>query len=257
VKRAEPDESRRTSWTAAEAAVVYDRGRPGYPAAGVEYASEGLRGRAALRAADLGAGTGKLTQALVAAGLGTIAVEPATGMLKLLKHAVPHATVLAGSAEQLPLPDGSVDLVTAGQAFHWFDQDRALPEIARVLRPGGRLALFYNTRDDAVRWVKALADLVGDHADYASSNHRLEPYDLGPLFEFDGLRQFPYEQELDAAGLADLVGSRSYVLLMAPDERAALLERVRGLARTHPDLVGRQHFFMPYVSRVQRYRLRS
>src|SRR6185437_8812351 len=122
-----------------------------------------------------------------------------------LRHAVSRAQVLAGTAEDLPLPDASVDLVTVGQAMHWFNLDRAIPEMARVLRPGGRLALFYNSRDDAVGWVQALADLVG---------------------------------------------SRSYVITMAPDARAELLDRARTLARTHPQLVGRQHFYLPYVTTV-------
>jgi SAM-dependent methyltransferase len=252
VKRAEDDEDRRTAWAPVDVAVVYDRGRPGYPAEAVAYATGGRTG---LRAADLGAGTGKLTAALVAAGLDTVAVEPAAGMRKLLKHVVPRAQVLAGSAEELPLPDDSVDLVTAGQAFHWFDQDRALPEIARVLRPGGTLALFYNSRDDGVPWVRALADLVGDFADHVSATGQLDPYELPAPFGFDGRERFRYEQELDAAGLVDLVGSRSYVIRLPAAERAELLAEVRRFPAGQPALVGRQWFFMPYVTSVQRYRL--
>lgn len=250
------DENRRTSWSDVEVAVGYDRGRPGYPAEAVDFALAPLRGRPDLRAVDVAAGTGKLTSVLCAAGVSTVAVEPAPGMLKVLKHRVSRAQVLPGTAEDLPLPDASVDLVAVGQAFHWFDLDRALPELARVLRPGGRLALFYNSRDDSVPWVHALADLVGDHADHAAAHRSDDSPAMGP-FEPDELGRFSYQQELDADGLADLVGSRSYVITLPDDDRAALLERVRELARTHPMLVGRQHFFMPYVSTVQRYRLRS
>jgi SAM-dependent methyltransferase len=250
------DEDRRTSWTDTAVAIGYDRGRPGYPAEAVQFALDPVRGRPDLRALDVGAGTGKLTSALCAAGIPTVAVEPAPGMLKVLKHTVSRAQVLAGSAEELPLPDASVDLVTVGQALHWFDLDRALPEMARVLRPGGRLALFYNSRDDSVAWVKALADLVGDHADHAGAHREDRPEVLGP-FEPEKLRRFFHQQELDADGLVDLVGSRSYVITMEPDARTALLQRVRDLARTHPALVGRQHFYLPYVTSVQRYTLRS
>lgn len=249
-------EDLRTSWSEVEVAVGYDRGRPGYPAEAVAFALAPLRGRPDLRALDLAAGTGKLTAVLCAAGVNTVAVEPAPGMLKVLKHRVSRAQVLAGRAEDLPLPDASVDLVAVGQAFHWFDLDRALPELARVLRPGGRLALFYNSRDDSVAWVHALADLVGDHADHAGA-HRSDDSTLMAPFEPDELGTFSYQQELDADGLAELVGSRSYVITLPDGERAALLDRVRQLARTHPMLVGRQHFFMPYVSTVQRYVLRS
>jgi SAM-dependent methyltransferase len=235
---------------------VYDRGRPGYPPEAVDFALAPLRGRPDLRAVDVGAGTGKLTSALCAAGIPTIAVEPAPGMLKVLRHTVSKAQVLAGTAEDLPLPDATADLVTVGQALHWFRLDRALPEMARVLRPGGRLALFYNSRDDAVGWVHALADLVGDHADHAGTHQEERPEVLGP-FEPEELRTFRHQQELDADGLADLVGSRSYVITMEPGARAELLDRVRALARTHPALVGRQHFYLPYVTSVQRYTLRS
>ena len=140
--------------------------------------------------------------------------------------------------------------------MHWFNLDRAIPEMARVLRPGGRLALFYNSRDDAVGWVQALADLVGDHADHASAHREDRPEVLGP-FEPEELARFRQQQELDADGLADLLGSRSYVITMAPDARAELLDRARTLARTHPQLVGRQHFYLPYVTTVQRYTLRA
>jgi SAM-dependent methyltransferase len=252
-----PDESRRTAWTEAEVAAVYDRSRPGYPRAAVEFAAEDLP--RPVQAVDVGAGTGKLTAALCGAGLDTIAVEPAPGMLKLLKHTVQRARVLSGAAEDLPLPDASADLVTAGQAFHWFDEERALPELARVLRPGGRLALFYNARDDAVPWVRALSDLVGppEDGDHVSRVKDLEPADLDPFFAFDRLVRVRHEQELDADGLVGLIASRSYVIRRSEAERAELLGRVRELTRTHPALVGRQWFTMPYLATVQRYRLRS
>jgi SAM-dependent methyltransferase len=246
----------RQAWAAADSAVRYDRARPGYPPDAVAFALEPVRGRADLRALDVGAGTGKLTQALCGAGVATVAVEPSAGMLKVLKHTVSRAQVLAGSAEELPLPDGSVDLVAVGQAFHWFDRDRALPELARVLRPGGRLALFYNSRDVSVAWVRALGGLIGDHRDNADAHREQDPRVMG-RFEPEAFAEFPHEQELDADGLAELVGTRSYAIRMPADERAALLGRVRELARTHPQLVGRQHFYMPYVAAVQRYTLRG
>jgi ubiquinone/menaquinone biosynthesis C-methylase UbiE len=250
------DRSGRTAWTEAEIAVLYDRARPGYPAEAVEFALEPLRGRPDLTALDVGAGTGKLTRMLCAAGVPTVAVEPAPGMLKVLRHTVSRAQVLAGTAEDLPLPDASVDLVAVGQAFHWFDLDRALPELARVLRPGGRLALFYNSRDTSVAWVRALTDVVGDHADHSRVHREQDPAVLGP-FVPEAYREFRHQQELDAAGLAELVGSRSYAIRMPAAERAALFERVRRLARTHPQLVGRQHFYLPYLARVQRYTVRG
>ena len=186
----------------------------------------------------------------------TVAVEPSAAMRAMLVHRCREATVLAGSAEDVALPDATVDLVVAGQAFHWFDRDRAVPEIRRVLRPGGILALLYNARQDAVRWVGALSRIISGTGDHVGETEHHEPPDL-PGLEPAGSLRAPHEQELDADGLVDLVGSRSYAILLPPDERAAMLARVRALTRTHPELVGRQHFAMPYVTTVERYRLRS
>jgi SAM-dependent methyltransferase len=249
-------ESRRTSWSETESALVYDRGRPAYAEQAVDFALEPVRDRPGLRALDLGAGTGKLTRQLLDRGLDTVAVEPSDAMRKVLAHRCREAAVLAGSAEQLPLPDAAVDLVVAGQAFHWFDRGRAVPEIARVLRPGGLLALFYNARQDAVRWVAALSEIIRETGDHVSETIGHVQREM-PLFDVAGALRATYEQELDADGLVDLVASRSYAILLPPEERAVMLARVRELTRTHPELVGRQHFAMPYVTSVERYRLRS
>jgi len=247
----EPNDSRRTSWSAAEAAEVYERGRPGYAAATVDWALEPVRDRPGLRAVDLAAGTGQLTRALLARGVDTVSVEPSEAMRKRLVRAARAATVLEGWAEDLPLPDGSVDLVAVGQAFHWFEREPALAEMARVLRPGGVLAIFYNGREDAVAWVGALSDLIIEAEDHAGRRPG-ENLELGSRFGPVEVREATHEQELDADGLLDLVRSRSYVIRLEPAERSALLDRVEELTRTHPQLVGRQHFSMPYVTRAFR-----
>jgi SAM-dependent methyltransferase len=249
-------EARRTSWSAAEDALVYDRGRPSYAERAVDFALDPVRDRPGLRVLDLGAGTGKLTRQLLDRGVDTVAVEPSDAMRRVLAHRCRTATVLAGAAERIPLPDASTDLVVAAQAFHWFDRDAAVPEIARVLRPAGLLALFYNARDDAVRWVTALSEIISETADQVSETKGRQQLDL-PLFEQAGALRAAHEQELDAAGLVDLVASRSYAIVMPPAERATMLLRVLELTRTHPELVGRQHFAMPYVTTCERYRLRS
>ncbi len=114
---------------------------------------------------DLGAGTGELTSALLAAGADVAAVEPDPAMLAELRRALPRVRAVPGSAEEIPLPDGSVDAVLAGNAMHWFDMTVAGPEIARVLAPGGILAGLWNVMDDAVAWVAGLAEVSGDAGD--------------------------------------------------------------------------------------------
>ena len=130
------------------------RGRPGYPARAVEW----LLGARPLAVLDLGAGTGKLTEALLERGHRVTAVEPLAEMRGILQEHLPRARVLAGSAEQLPLADRSVDAVVVGAAFHWFEQQRALAEIARVLRGGGILGLLGNTFDVSGAWVAEARD---------------------------------------------------------------------------------------------------
>jgi len=120
---------------------VYERARPEYPQDAVDWIAQELGLHAGRTVLDVGAGTGKLTRALVETGARVIAVEPGEAMLGQLRHAVPRAEALLGAAENIPLADDSVDALTVGQAFHWFRHDEALPELHRVLRTGGGIAL--------------------------------------------------------------------------------------------------------------------
>ena len=114
---------------------------------------------------DLGAGTGKLTTRLVERGLDVVAVDPIPEMLEVLSNSLPDTPALLGTAEEIPLPDDSVDAVLVAQAWHWFDPERAVKEVARVLRPGGRLGLVWNTRDERLGWVKDLGRIIGHEDD--------------------------------------------------------------------------------------------
>ncbi len=191
------------------AAEVYEKARPGYPA-------EAVRD---------GAGTGKLTRTLVAEGHHVRAVDPDAGMLAALGAAVPEVPFDVGSAEALPAADASVDAVVAGQAYHWFDPATALPEIARVLRPGGLLGLLWNVRDDDIPWIAELGQLMGA----LDAGDQLEPPALQPLFTEATVSWYAHVHPLSVDGLVDLAASRSYVIRLPDDERAATLRRVREL----------------------------
>ena len=200
------------------AADVYDRSRPTYPVEAVRW----LLPPDAQRVLDLGAGTGKLTQVLLDLGLDVVAVDPSEQMRAYVPA---RAEVLAGGAEQIPLPDASVDAVLVGQAFHWFDQEPALREMARVLRPGGTVGLLWNLRDESVDWVRQVWELLG-----TDSVEMSFPFSAQAGLSAPDHHVFSLEQPLDADLLVDLVASRSVLLTMPEDERVELLGRIRTLA---------------------------
>jgi SAM-dependent methyltransferase len=136
------DEGRERSFD--RVADEYERTRPSYPPALLD--SLPLDADAAVL--DLGAGTGKLTRVLAERYRDVTAVEPLANMRAIVASVVPGSTALPGSAERIPLDDGSIDGVFAAQAFHWFDKPVALPEIARVLRPAGVFAIVWNEGND-------------------------------------------------------------------------------------------------------------
>jgi SAM-dependent methyltransferase len=222
----------------------YERGRPSYPAAAVDW----LLPAGARRVLDLGAGTGKLTRALLNRGLEVTAVDPSEEMLAELRRVLPGVPALAGGAEAIPLPDRSVDAVVVGQAWHWVDTGRAVPEVARVLTPGGRLGLIWNVRDGRADWVRRVGEILDDRMVRPAA-------DVGPPFGTVETRDFPWTHQIRPDQLLDLVASRSYVILLPPDERAAVLAQVRQLIATHPALVGRTEFDLPYVAQCARAQL--
>ncbi len=209
------------------AADVYQRARPSYPAAAIAW----LAGRTGLgpgtTVVDVGAGTGKLTTLLAATGARVIAVEPLAEMRALITD----AEAVDGTAEELPLEDAAADVVTVAQALHWFDLDRALPEMHRVLRPGGRLVLVWNMRDldDPVqRGVEELLAPLRQEvvAAHAQPGRWREPLAQSALFGEPDVEEFDNVQHVSAAGLRDRVASTSFVAAMPDAERMALLARV-------------------------------
>ena len=176
----------------------------------------------ARRVLDLGAGTGKVSQALLELGLDVVAVEPDDAMRALIP-----TEALAGSAEQIPLPDGSVDAVLVGQAFHWFDAARALPEMVRVLRPGGSVGLLWNLYDDDVPWVSRFADVWQPEARVSVARQFDDPPFDGPAVGLSAPERqlFRHEQPVDLHVLETQLRSISHFILLPPDEREALIAR--------------------------------
>ena len=222
-------------------ADAYERGRAGWPASAVErlVAFGGLEPRDPVL--DLAAGTGKLTRELVAAGLEVVAVEPSDDMRRHLLRLLPGERVLGGRAEELPIESSSVRAVAVAEAFHWFDADRAAREIARVLTPGGVVALLWHRPltplPSPAPWREELraflAELRGDaHPAFDGDQGR-------GAFERDGRfapfthELLPYEHPTDRDALIAEVASFAYVAVRPPAEREAILKRVAGILDRH------------------------
>jgi SAM-dependent methyltransferase len=222
-------------------AAPYERGRPSYPPEAIDW----LLPSGARDVLDLGAGTGKLTTRLVERGLAVVAVDPIAEMLEVLSNSLPDTPALLGTAEEIPLPDNSVDTVLVAQAWHWFDPERAIPEVARVLRPGGRLGLVWNTRDERLGWVKDLGRIIGrEDARDAFDDAVTLPE---PFADIDQ-HQIEWTNYLTPQALIDLVASRSYCITAPAAARTKTLERVRELLATHPALANSAGLALPYVT---------
>ena len=236
------------------AAELYDRIRPTYPMQALAWALDPV-GAGTWRIGDIGAGTGIMTRLIVAAGHQAVAVEPDAKMRQRLADTTPTATVLEGSAESMPLPDGSLDGAVAAQAYHWFDRDRAHAELARVIRPGGVFAAIWNDRDDTEAWVGEYSRIVeGDRGPDGSGadSGRAAVISYGDGFGAVDRTVFRHSTRHTATSLVTLLQSRSYFLAATPQRQAELEHEVLQLAHTHPDLAGQAEFELPYVTVVFR-----
>jgi len=212
------------------AADVYERGRPDYPAAAIAWLVERLALRPGRTLVDLAAGTGKLTRLLVRSGADVIAVEPLAAMRALIEN----ARVLEGTAEAMPLPDASADAVTVAQAFHWFRAEEALAEIHRVLRPGGGVALVWNTRDERDPLHAAVSELLRPLEGDAPRRHKRdwgEAVDASGLFTPTERATFDHEQLVGEDGFVERFTSISFVAAAPDAARAQVEARLRELAR--------------------------
>ncbi len=223
------------------AAATYARIRPTYARPAIGAVKE-LCPRGGL-VLDVAAGTGILTGQLVRAGLALRAVEPLDAMARQFRLALPDVPIELGVAEALPVRDHSVDVLTVGQGFHWFDAATALGEAARVLRPGGALALLWNARDEATPWVGELTQLVEDRTGGRPyTDHRERPWSevvaeargFSPLEE----RRFPNPVPTTIEGVVERLRSTSFVAALDEPDRESLIAEARELLAGHPELTG-------------------
>jgi SAM-dependent methyltransferase len=231
------------------AADAYDRARPPYPDEVVDWLLDGVDGPVA----DVGAGTGKLTASLAARREGVVAVEPDAGMRAILER-TPGIDALAGSAEALPLRDGSVSLVTMAQAWHWVDVSWASAEIARALGRPGRLGLVWNYRSSADEWVVRLTSALGgvDSAGLMDEIRARGPVPAGPFSAHERL-VVVWNHMVDVETLVALAASRSYVIVRPPHEREQVLSAVRELGEERADADGTVR--LPYETYAFRFDL--
>jgi SAM-dependent methyltransferase len=179
-----------------------------------------------------------------------VALEPVEAMRRRLSQMVPGVEIVAGTAEQTPFADETFDAVVAGQAFHWFDGDRALPEIHRVLRTHGRLGLLWNVRDESVEWVRELSGII-DPYEGSTPRHERHAAWQGAFTKTDQFKtlhrlRFAHQQRMDPDVLVERVASMSFIAVLPPPEQERVLSKVRHLANTHSDLAGHREFSLPY-----------
>lgn len=231
-------------------AAAYAAERPDYPDSAIGWALEPVAGRTPLRVLDLAAGTGKLTGGILRRTSDVVAVEPDSNMIAELRRALPGVRALQGSAENIPLGDGSVDAILVGQALHWFDLDLAFPEMWRVLAPGGVLAGLWNLEDDRVPWVKGFKEASGSLVSLSQwkDTPRLTP---SPHFPHMDYELFTHSQRRTAESMVANLATHSHILVLPEDERRAVLDRVLAYLRDDA-ATGDREFDLPMLTMAVR-----
>ncbi len=239
-----------------QVATEYALHRPDYPDEAVAWALAPLPHGAPFigTVLDLGAGTGKLTAAILRCGVPTaavLAVEPDDEMRAQLSRQLPEIATVRGSAERIPASGGSVDAILVGQAFHWFDPDHALPEIARVLRPGGVLATIGNIEDDSVGWVAELTEAAQAARPAGSIRQGSADVPEHPAFGKPEQREFRWRWPRTIDSLLETTSTHSWAVISSPPERAAALGTIRRFLEQHP-VTRDGSFELPMQTLVQR-----
>ncbi|KAB0564763.1 SAM-dependent methyltransferase [Pseudomonas palleroniana] len=234
-------------------AATYAQGRPDYPRQLIGWLGEALGVEPQSTVIDLGAGTGKFTRLLSTLTPALIAVEPIAAMAAQLARSLPDVRLVEGTAESIPLGDATADAVVCAQAFHWFATQAALAQIHRVLKPGGRLGLVWNVRDESVDWVAAITAIItpyeGDTPRFHTGRWR-EAF-AGKYFSAPEVTCFPYQhvgspQEV----IMDRFLSVSFIAALPDAEKAKVRAQLQALIDTHPALQGRDSVAFPYQTQA-------
>ena len=226
----------------------YERARPGWPPDAVAAVLERFGAGTVI---DLAAGTGKLTRVIAEQAGTLVAIEPVAGMRRVLREQLPHVRTMEGTAETIALPDDSTDTVFVGEAFHWFDFPRAFAEIARVLKPGGGLAILYHQLpEDGPAWLKELTEVVMQHRivdpDRPPHDAWRDALAAAPQFETPVEERFPYEHPSTRELIVAEIGSFSWVGSLPPDRYEAVLTAAREVLERH----GVEEHTFPYTVTV-------
>ncbi len=232
------------------AAALYEAARPGYPRLVIDRLIEGLSLTPDSLLVDVAAGTGKLTRLLAERDTNPIALEPVLGMRSELRRTAPEIPIVAAMAEALPFRTASIDAVTVAQAFHWFDNPTSHHQLARVIRPGGKLALLWNARDRQVAWVDAIwsiMDRIERHAPWR--NHESARSANGrtiPGFSAFERSEFVHDHEVTREQVIQRIASVSHVAILPEKQHSAVLEEVASILDTNPDTRGKPTLAITY-----------
>ncbi|MCD5994826.1 class I SAM-dependent methyltransferase [Pseudomonas sp. CDFA 602] len=234
-------------------AGTYAKGRPSYPIELQAWLMDELGIDSESTVIDLGAGTGKFTRLLNSITRDVVAIEPVEAMRAEFSKALPDLSILNGTAECIPVDSSTAEAVVCAQAFHWFASESALAEIHRVLKPGGRLGMIWNVRDESVDWVAAITDIMtpyeGDTPRFHTGLWRA-PFS-GPHFSEPQMTCFKYvhsgsPQEV----ILDRFLSVSFIAALPPADKANVTEQLHALIATHPSLKGREIIEFPYQTQA-------
>ena len=233
------------------AASNYVTGRPDYPPEAVNWLINDLHLAPGKSVLDLGAGTGKFIPSLRATGAQILAVEPVAAMRAELVRNNPDIITPEGTAQQISLEVGAIDAVTCAQAFHWFATPQVLVEIRRVLRPQGVLGLIWNKRDESVKWVAALSEIMQPYEGDAPRHHKLEWQKVFPAEGFGPLieRRFQHCQYgVPQEVIVERILSVSFIATLPVHEQAKVAAQIWDVIGSTEELDGKREVAFPYLT---------